>query len=235
MKKDTISIIIPVLNEERYIQSILKVIEERCISDCIMEIIIVDGGSTDTTVSKVKETAIQIPVFLIESEKGRAKQMNQGAKIAKGEILYFLHADTLPPFSYDTSIVSAINSTDAGCFRLKFDTNHPLLLSLQWFTRYNWRICRGGDQSLFIKKSCFDTLNGFDESYVVYEDCEFIDRIYKNFSFSVLPESVVTSARKYRELGTTKLQFHFSVIHLKKWMGASPAELVHYYEKNILS
>lgn len=235
MKKDTISIIIPVLNEERYIQSILKVIEERCISDCVIEIIIVDGGSTDSTVSKIKETAIRIPVILIESEKGRAVQMNQGANVAKGEILYFLHADTLPPSGYDTSIVSAISSTDAGCFRLKFDTNHPLLLSLQWFTRYNWRICRGGDQSLFIKARCFRALNGFDEAYLIYEDCEFIDRIYKNYSFSVLPKFVVTSARKYRELGTAKLQFHFSMIHLKKWMGASPNDLAHYYEKNILS
>lgn len=234
MKSASISIIIPVLNEETHIQSLLIALQERSISKQISEIIVVDGGSSDATLSKVRETTLRIPIHVLQSDKGRAVQMNKGASVAKGSIFYFLHADTIPPLAFDQAILSALETRDAGCFRLKFDSDHILLKSLQWFTRYNWRICRGGDQSLFIKRSCFESLNGFDESYTIYEDCEFIDRIYKHHSFKVLPNSVVTSARKYREVGTTKLQFHFSMIHLKKWMGASPSQLVAYYEKNIL-
>lgn len=88
-----ISIIIPTFNEEDRILALIKFLWEHS-AGCIHEIIVVDGGSTDNTVSLVKN---QTNAVLLTTEKGRARQMNSGAKIATGKILYFLHADSVPP------------------------------------------------------------------------------------------------------------------------------------------
>ncbi len=258
-----ISIIIPMLNEADGIGRLLRYLQETSSNENIKEIIVVDGGSVDGSQELVKKfvtsgvptsvgmlyreglgldtsfptsNAARSGIKLISSEKGRAKQMNAGAAVASAPVLYFLHADSFPPKDFDTAILSAIqDGTCAGCFRMKFDSNHPVLRFSQWFTRFNVRGCRGGDQSLFIKRSFFETLEGFDESYKIYEDCEFIGRLYDVGTFRVLPEYVTTSARKYQKHGTWKLQYHFTVIHLKKFFGASPEVLFDYYSKHIAS
>jgi len=153
---------------------------------------------------------------------------------AKGEILYFLHADTLPPRGFDKSIVKAIqNDYETGCFQMSFDSDSLFLKFFAWFTRVNHTICRGGDQSLFITKELFTKIKGFNEDYIVYEDNELIERLYKKTYFKILPEKVKTSARKYEERGTIKLQYHFGVIHLKNLLGASPEKLYDYYKRKI--
>ncbi|MEZ4779731.1 MAG: TIGR04283 family arsenosugar biosynthesis glycosyltransferase [Flavobacteriaceae bacterium] len=230
-----ISIIIPVLNEASTIGVILQEISEKASGNFISEVIIVDGGSKDATLEKASKFDTALPLILLTSEKGRAKQMNVGAKNAEGEILYFLHADTLLPPNFDSQIMSHIKKGSiAGCFRMKFDSHHPILKISQWFTRFNLKSCRGGDQSLFISKNIFDTLGGYNENFIVYEDCEFINRIYDQFHFTVIKDYVITSARKYHQKGTLKLQFHFAIIHIKKWLGASPKSLTSYYRKYIL-
>lgn len=202
------------------------------------EIIVVDGGSTDITTQLVEDFSekTNFKIILISSEKGRAKQMNAGAKNAKGEILYFLHADSFPPKEFDRYIQSSLNEgADAGSFRMRFDSNHPVLKFSQWFTQFNYKFCRGGDQSLFIKKAVFEQLQGYEESFIIYEDCELIGRIYDGYKFKVINAYLTTSARKYRKNGTVKLQYHFTVIHLKKFFGASPESLSNYYQKHIAS
>ncbi len=233
-----ISIIIPVLNESQTIEKLLVHLSEIITPANISEIIIVDGGSTDGTqalVTRISEK-YRLKIVLIASEKGRARQMNAGAEMASGEILYFLHADSFPPKDFDYRIRSEVNKENiAGCFRMKFDSDHPVLRFSQWFTQFNFKICRGGDQSLFITRETFQTLNGYNESYIIYEDCEFIGRIYDHYKFTVMDMYLTTSARKYQQYGTLKLQYHFMVIHLKKLMGASPEHLNLYYNKNITS
>jgi len=230
--KPSISIIIPVLNEEKSISNILACLENNGSKENIEEVIIVDGGSVDKTISIASEKGATV----INSPKGRAKQMNLGAKQAKGEILYFLHVDTLPPSHFDKSILKAIqNNHKAGCFQMSFDSNSRFLKFFAWFTRVNHTICRGGDQSLFITKNLFTKTKGFNEDYIVYEDNEFIERLYKKTYFKILPEKVKTSARRYEEHGTVKLQYHFGVIHLKNLMGASPEKLYDYYQRKIIS
>jgi rSAM/selenodomain-associated transferase 2 len=231
-----ISIIIPVFNESETIITVLQHISENASENNISEIIVVDGGSTDDTQEKVIRFTENSDknIQLLTSKKGRAVQMNTGAGVASGEVLYFLHVDSFPPKNFDKQIISEINKGNkAGCFRMKFDNDHPLLKFSQWFTRLNFTFCRGGDQSLFISKSIFETLGGFNESYIIYEDCEFINRIYDRFTFTIIPDYVITSSRKYEIIGAWKLQYHFAVIHLKNKFGATPENLYQYYRRNI--
>lgn len=232
-----ISLIIPVVNEAKNLRHTLPLLQARCTTDSVTEIIVVDGGSSDESIQVAGEAGARV----IQSDRGRAKQMNAGAAAASGELLYFLHADTLPPEGYDQSIQDAcvIHSENptltAGCFRLKFDWNHTVLNFFAWWTRVNHPICRGGDQSLFVPRSWFNQLGGFDEAYRIYEDNEFIRRLSKAYPFKILKSSVITSARKYRELGVWRLQYHFARIHLLYYLGKSPEVLHSYYSKHIAS
>ena len=129
--------------------------------------IIVSDASDDKTPSILSG----FPVTLCTSSRGRSIQMNLGARYAKGEILYFLHADTTPPVTFIEDIRQAVGSAkEAGCFRMHFDDDHPLMNLFGWFTRLPLMICRGGDQSLFIKKSLFEKIGGFNESLLIMED-----------------------------------------------------------------
>lgn len=231
-----ISIIIPVLNEASTIETLLDDIYKKGTLHNISQIIVVDGGSEDNTVDLAAAFSEKLPLNILKARKGRAKQMNSGAQSASGSILYFLHADTILPKNFDSQIISEYQKGDiAGCFRMKFDSSHPILKLSQWFTRFNFKSCRGGDQSLYIAKEVFEKLGGYNEAYSVYEDCEFINRIYNQYHFTIIKDYVTTSSRRYAKNGTLKLQYHFALIHLKKWFGASPKSLTKYYNKYITS
>ena len=225
-----ISIVIPVLNEEQNISKILTYLSANSTSNYIEEILVVDGGSNDNTVS----LALDNGATVIYSQKGRAKQLNTGAKFAKGSILYFLHADTFPPKNFDKLMINEVQKwNNVGSFQLKFDTNSTFLNFFGWLTRINLSICRGGDQSLYITKKLFLETDGFNENYIIYEDNEFIRRVYKVSNFTVLPFKVKTSTRRYDEKGKIILQYHFGVIHLKNYLGAGPEKLYDYYKRKI--
>lgn len=226
-----VSIIIPVLNEEKSIAKLLDYLLKIQNPEYSQEIIVVDGGSEDGTLEILKSYP---EIRVVFSEKGRAKQMNFGAKIANSEILYFLHCDTFPLKNFDSEIVNQVqNSKLSGCFKMKFDNNHIVLKVSEWFTRFNFQEFRGGDQSLFVEKQLFEKLNGFNENLIIYEDNELIARLYKNSKFTVIQKEVLTSARKYLKNGIWKLQFHFMIIHIKYWLGYSQEKIVEYYQKNI--
>lgn len=227
-----ISIIIPTFNEEEQLPRLLKHLQKSS-SGHVAEIIVVDGGSNDNT----KDIAIDHPkVFYLPSEKGRAVQMNTGAKMAKGEILYFLHADSLPPDNFDSLIAEEVdNGSDAGCFQMRFDKDHWWLNLMGQFTRINHLSCRGGDQSLFVKREHFFAIGGFDETFRVYEDNEIIKRLYKKGSFKVIKSWLTTSARLYEEMGVWNTQLLFAQIYWKRRLGASADELYEHYLKRVSS
>lgn len=224
-----ISIIIPVYNEQDVIaQNIFRI--RKAIVTNRVEIIVVDGGSIDeTTVVAVKSGAT-----VIVSEKGRAKQMNQGASIAKGSIVYFLHADSIPPIGFDQSIINAYqNGSQSGCFRLAFDHDHWFLRANSWFTRFNVNAVRFGDQSLFVAKEIFHKSGGFREDLLVMEDQEIIHRIKLHAKFVVLDDVVTTSARKYLDNGIFRMQGIFFRIWAMYYLGYAQEKILKTYKKLI--
>ena len=227
-----ISIIIPVLNEAETIEDLLNHLIDNASLENLTEIIVVDGGSTDGTPDIVKNLGLNIK--LITSEKGRAKQMNTGAKASRGAILYFLHADSFPPNRYDALIIQEYHKNNlAGCFRLRFDNDHWWLRLASWLTQFSWRACRGGDQSQFICKELFNDIGGFDESYIIYEDNILINELFARKEFVVINKEIKTSARLYERHGVWTLQYHFWTIYVKKWFGANADDLLAYYKKHI--
>ena len=275
-----ISIVIPVLNEAENIGKLLSHLIANSSLENSLEIIVVDGGSSDGTVAIVKRflsprpdnyreqsrgsvevsTALDqtfeidskkdklsikssstplraqdnFKILLFNSPKGRAKQMNLGAKQATGNILYFLHADSFPPKNFDQLIIDEAEKGNlAGCFKMKFDNSHWWLRLASWLTHFSWRACRGGDQSQFITKDLFNEIGGFDESYVIYEDNILINELFKRKQFVVIQEWIITSARLYERKGIWTLQYHFWTIYIKRWFGASADEIHSYYKKYI--
>lgn len=231
-----ISIVIPVLNEAQGIVKLLThLLEKAYDASYLKEIIVVDGGSTDHTVTLIHQFARNnTRVRIISSKKGRACQMNAGAKVSSGNILYFLHADSYPPKSYDKYIKEQVaQGKPAGCFRMKFDSNHWWLKLAGWLTQFKWRACRGGDQSQFITKELFEELGCFDERFIIYEDNDLINKLYARRKFVVIQEWLTTSARRYNEQGVWNLQYHFWSIYVRKWLGASAEDLQDYYKKKI--
>ncbi len=233
-----ISIIIPILNEAKIIKNLLQHLLENSSIKNLSEIIVVDGGSTDDSQEIVKHfnaSSSFNSIQLLTSAKGRAKQMNAGAKAATGTILYFLHADAFPPKHFGEYIIQEVKKNNlAGCFRMQFDHNHWWLRLASWLTQFRWRACRGGDQSQFITKTLFNDIGGFDENYIIYEDNILINALYARKEFVVIQHRIKTSARCYKKNGIWKLQYHFWVIYVKKWFGASAEELQRYYKKHIL-
>jgi rSAM/selenodomain-associated transferase 2 len=231
-----LSIIIPVFNEAENIVSVLGHLTENASTENIAELILVDGGSEDDTVQLIKNFTkkSRFNILFITSEKGRAKQMNTGSKKATGDILYFLHADSYPPKNFDALIISEVKKGNpAGCFKMKFDSDHWWLRLASWLTQFSWRACRGGDQSQFISRALFDEIGGFDESYTIYEDNILINELYKRKKFVVIQEWIGSSARMYDEKGVWYVQYHFWAIYVKKWFGADAEELLAYYKNKI--
>ncbi len=224
-----ITVIIPILNESENLLKIYHYLQQN-IFGFVEDIVFIDGGSTDGSIEILNANNIKF----YTSEKGRAKQMNVGAKYATTNYLYFLHVDSFPPKYFDKKIINAIEEGyKAGCFRMKFDVDHWLLNFLGWLTQFNFKSCRGGDQSLFIAKKMFDNMKGYNEEKQIYEDNDLIFRIYKKEKFKVIPDKIITSSRRYLENGIYRLTFHFGMIHLMHFFRYKNIKIWSYYKKFI--
>jgi rSAM/selenodomain-associated transferase 2 len=211
-----LSIIIPTLNERHCIG---RLIDRLLTADqSKMEIIVVDGGSTDGTVEFLQTKGIRV----INSEPSRSKQMNLGAKVAQNEILYFIHADTLPPTSFLTDGINVITpEKPAACYKSKFESKILMLRLNAFFTNFYWLIGRGGDQSLFILKSTFNELGRYDETMVIMEEYPLIKTLLKNKQLTVLPKKILISTRKYENRGWLKVSRANTVAYRMFKKGAS--------------
>ena len=228
-----ISIIIPAKNEVVQLPVLLNYLNTVPGKEHIAEIIVSDGKSTDDTVRIAKLYGAKV---VVNEQAGRGRQMNAGAKSATGNILYFLHADSIPPIGFVKDILEKIHSGHvAGCYRLRFDDDHWFLKANAWFTRFNVNAVRFGDQSLFVTKTVFETIGGFREDLIIMEDQEIIHRIRTKGKFAVIAGYVTTSARKYRVNGIYRMQGIFFYIYFAYVVGASQQKLVSIYKKLIRS
>lgn len=226
-----LSIIIPVFNEEKQIGILLRYLQEHTQGQQV-EFLVVDGGSTDDTLKVIQGFGVEP---LSSPNKGRSHQMNYGASRAKGDCLYFLHADTLPPTTFAADIQRALDEgAGAGCFRLRFDNNHPALKAYAWFTRWDIDLFRFGDQSLFVRRALFEKIRGYDTRLLVMEDQEIVKRLKNHAHFSILAKPVVTSARKYEQIGIFQLQFIFSIIVLLYYLRVDQRKIATFYRKAVL-
>ncbi|WP_113922181.1 TIGR04283 family arsenosugar biosynthesis glycosyltransferase [Cognataquiflexum aquatile] len=223
-----ISIIIPVFNEAENLKELLPLFQNGNHTSLI-EVIIVDGGSTDATEEVVKATGL----ILTESAiKSRAVQMNLGAKMATGDILYFVHADVrvLPSFYED--IMSSLNEGfQAGCFAYNFDSSDKMLRINSWFTQFDGLLSGGGDQTLFIRKNVFWELGGFDEKFCLMEDFELVRRIKKKYGLKVIPKRILVSARKYENNSWLRVQIANLIVFGLFFLDHPPTKLKALYSR----
>lgn len=224
-----VSIIIPTYNEASRIGKTLMMLQEGPHQADLPEIIVADGGSTDETLAIARNLADR--VIVIEG-RNRSAQLNAGAAIANGSTLLFLHADSVPPVGFLGDIVRFKRiGYKAGCFRLEFDLNHWFLRANAWFTRLNLNAVRFGDQGLYVEKSVFTTIGGYDEHLTIMEDQQIISRIRQLTRFKVIPRPILTSARKYEVNGVFKTQIIFYLIWLLYYLGVSQRNLISIHRK----
>ncbi len=193
-----ISIIIPALDEERSLPRTLAGLQRQCGE---FEIIVVDGGSSDQT----REIAVAAPrVRLVASRRGRAAQMNAGARAASGEMLLFLHADTTLPQDAITMLNALLVREDCvwGGFRHRFSGDDWRLRLISRL--HNWR-CRlsrvfYGDQAMFVRSKVFQAQGGFPELPIL-EDVVMSEKLLTAAPPLLLDSCVVTDSRKFLRMG----------------------------------
>jgi len=222
-KNPYLSIIIPVLNEADRIEKVINNARNKG-----SEIIVVDGGSDDKTVI----TAHELGTKVIKSNRGRAIQQNMGAAASKGEVLLFLHADTLLPSDYPEIVFNTLagNQTVIGAFKFKTDMNIPYMrfIELMVNLRSHCFSLPYGDQGLFMTKSFFESTGGFP-LVPIAEDLFFVRNNFKKAPVKIAPGYAVTSARRWQKLGlfrTTVINF---IIMLGCYLGIRPEKLFDFY------
>ena len=199
-----LSIIIPTLNECDNLKELLPLLINNS-QRHLVEVIVVDAGMCSESKEMCRSLGVQ---YVLSEKKGRAVQLNLGAKKATGSILYFVHADTRPPKSFVADIREALSrGFQSGCYRFKFDSNKLLLKFNSYCTRFNRLMMRGGDQTLFITKELFNELNGFDEYYTVMEEYPLIGKLMKLKTFKIMDGDVLVSARKYEQNSYLRVNF----------------------------
>lgn len=221
-----VSIIIPVLNETPHLERLLPDLPERCPG---AEIIVVDGGSADGTPQVVDRFAF---ARLLSSPRGRATQMNVGAAQAQGEVLCFLHADTVLPHGALDAVRSALADPRmvGGRFDINIDSPRVALQVITFFMNLRSRLTRiaTGDQAIFVRRKIFLQMGGFPDIPLM-EDVEFTKRLKRQGRVACLPVRVTTSARKWEREGVIRTILLMWTLRLLYFFGISPARLLRLY------
>jgi len=158
--------------------------------------------------------------------------MNCGASAACYEILYFIHSDAIPPETFYTDIVGAVSSGYAiGRYRTRFDGGSRWLAINAFFTRFDWFVCYGGDQTMFITKPLFQKINGFNKQMVVMEDYDLVKRARKYSPYKIFKGTTLVSTRKYRNNSWLRVQYANLKVIIMNILGASQGQMLRAYRK----
>lgn len=221
-----VSIIVPILNEAKMLPELLEHLLTFKRQGC--EIVLVDGGSHDGSIAIAQ--AIGFPV--INSEAGRARQMNKGAAFATGNLLLFLHADTRLPANAIELIANLTGNWkyEWGRFDVSIKGKSPLLNLVAWMM--NWRSAFSGiatgDQAIFIRRSTFFRVGGFPEQPLM-EDIELCKRLKRKMAPARIHERVITSGRRWDERGVWKTIFLMWRLRWRYWRGVSADKIAEAY------
>jgi rSAM/selenodomain-associated transferase 2 len=221
-----ISVIIPTLNEAHNIVDTLKHVQ----SGENLEIIVVDGGSTDNTVQLAKDMGATV----IQTPTGRARQMNAGAAAASAGLLLFVHADTRLPKKFDVHIRRAMDGIGiaAGAFELRVDSPISTFRVIERLA--NWRSRRMqmpyGDQAFFVSASLFQEIGGF-RHFLIMEDFDLMRRLVKRGRIITLPVAVYTSPRRWLQAGIYKIWFINQIVIAAYLLGFPPVKIGRLYNR----
>ena len=224
-----ISIIIPTLNEASHLRDTLAPL--RALQARGHEVIVVDGGSSDHTAALAQEFADCV----INSVRGRARQMNAGAAVASGDVLLFLHADTRLPDQADVLITGALvnGNTAWGRFDVRLSGNQLLLRMIETLMNRRSRISSiaTGDQAIFVRRAVFNQVGGYPDIPLM-EDIALSKLLKRVTRPANLSARVVTSSRRWEQRGIIRTILLMWRMRLAYALGANPHRLAQLYSQN---
>ena len=219
-----VSIIVPALNEAAQIRETLLALESLAGDK---EIIVVDGGSEDET----KEIAEKLGITVLESARGRGPQQHAGALHARGNVLWFVHADTLPPPHALGDIAAALNdaSVAGGNFGLTFDGASRAARQLTAiYPTLRWLNLCYGDSGIFLRRTTYEAIGGFSP-FALFEDLDLLKRLRRAGRFVHLKTRIITSSRRFEKKNFALMWGHWTTLQVLYWSGVSPNLLARWY------
>ncbi|MCU1293177.1 MAG: hypothetical protein JWP08_2027 [Bryobacterales bacterium] len=219
-----ISIVIPTLNEASQIVRTLVALERL---EGKKEVLVVDGGSDDDTVALARRCGISV----VPSTRGRGVQLHTGAMQARGDVLWFVHADTLPPAGALSDIRLALMdpSTVAGNFGLTFDgSSRAARLLTAIYPMLRGLNLAYGDSGIFVRRDIYEMIGGF-RSYALFEDLDLLKRLRRVGRFVHLESRMITSSRRFETRNFAVMWMHWTALQILYWGGVSPNLLARWY------
>ncbi|HET7463353.1 MAG TPA: TIGR04283 family arsenosugar biosynthesis glycosyltransferase [Longimicrobium sp.] len=221
-----LSIVIPVLNEAEGIAEALAALRPLRARGC--EVIVADGGSTDGS----RELATPLADRVVQAPRGRARQQNAGAAVARGEVLLFLHADTRLPDGADRLVIDGLEASGRGWgrFDVRLSGRHPMLRVIERMIGLRSRLSgiATGDQAIFVRRDRFARAGGFPDLPLM-EDVALSRALNREGRPLSLRQAVLTSSRRWEERGVWRTMALMWRLRLEFWLGADPAKLAERY------